>query len=271
MLMSWPVSALVAGVKIGSGRRSDSRSPAGSVHAADAAGLLVFLPARARQVAARDAFDRHRLASGARASSARAASSAWRRAAVGERVDVERQEMVRHQIAHPLEPERRTAASAPCPCRECPSRARSRRPRCDRSRRSAAPARRTERDLVDVAHLAAADELQTVEDVSRRGAVESTGDLAKDGKAYRQVAKVSQSERGAMRNCDRRSRISIPNPQSTPSVDPRSALSLTASVADRDAAVCARRVSVGPPPLTGAGRALLLARGCRSSTVPSGA
>ena len=31
MLMSWPLSALVAGVKIGSGSRSDSRSPAGSV------------------------------------------------------------------------------------------------------------------------------------------------------------------------------------------------------------------------------------------------
>ena len=29
MLMSWPLCALVAGVKIGSGRRSDSRSPAG--------------------------------------------------------------------------------------------------------------------------------------------------------------------------------------------------------------------------------------------------
>ena len=30
MLSSWPLSALVAGVKIGSGSRSDSRRPAGS-------------------------------------------------------------------------------------------------------------------------------------------------------------------------------------------------------------------------------------------------
>ena len=29
--MSWPVAALVAGVKIGSGSRSDSRSPGGSL------------------------------------------------------------------------------------------------------------------------------------------------------------------------------------------------------------------------------------------------
>ena len=31
MLMSWPVLALVAGVKMGAGRRSDSRRPGGSV------------------------------------------------------------------------------------------------------------------------------------------------------------------------------------------------------------------------------------------------
>jgi hypothetical protein len=31
MLTSWPVVALVAGVKIGSGRRSDSRNPDGSL------------------------------------------------------------------------------------------------------------------------------------------------------------------------------------------------------------------------------------------------
>ena len=60
MLMSWPLSAFVAGVKIGSGSRSDSRRPGGQRHAAHAAGLLVFLPARAREVAAGHALDRHR-------------------------------------------------------------------------------------------------------------------------------------------------------------------------------------------------------------------
>ena len=53
-----PCSALVAGVKIGAGSRSLSRSPAGSAHAADGAVLAVLLPARAREVATDDGLDR---------------------------------------------------------------------------------------------------------------------------------------------------------------------------------------------------------------------
>ena len=57
MLTSCPLAAFVAGVKIGSGSLSDSRSPAGQRDAAYRPGLLIFLPPRAREVAARDAFD----------------------------------------------------------------------------------------------------------------------------------------------------------------------------------------------------------------------
>ena len=60
MLTSWPLVALVAGVKIGVGSRSDSRSPGGNSIAADGAGRQVVLPAGAREISARDALDRHR-------------------------------------------------------------------------------------------------------------------------------------------------------------------------------------------------------------------
>ena len=105
MLMSWPLSAFVAGVKIGSGSRSDSRSPFGSCHAADAPGLLVLLPPRSREVAARHAFDRHGLGA---AHQHRPAFED--RGVAAERLretrDVGRKQMMPHEIAHALEPER---------------------------------------------------------------------------------------------------------------------------------------------------------------------
>ena len=62
---SWPSSAFVLGVKIGSGSCSDSRRPAGSAIPRDRAGGLVVLPARAGDVAAHDALDRAASAAGA--------------------------------------------------------------------------------------------------------------------------------------------------------------------------------------------------------------
>ena len=59
MFSSWPLSALVAGVKIGSGKRLLSVRPAGKLDAADGAALLVFLPARTGQITAHHALDRH--------------------------------------------------------------------------------------------------------------------------------------------------------------------------------------------------------------------
>ena len=53
-----PCSALVAGVKIGSGSRSLSRRPGGQRDPADRAARLVFLPARSGEVAADDGLDR---------------------------------------------------------------------------------------------------------------------------------------------------------------------------------------------------------------------
>ncbi len=61
MLMSCPLSSLVAGVKIGSGSRSLSVKPGGRRMPQTAAALLIFLPAGARQIAADDALDRHDL------------------------------------------------------------------------------------------------------------------------------------------------------------------------------------------------------------------
>ena len=83
MLMSWPLCALVAGVKIGCGRRSDSRSPAGSRDAAHLAGGEVVLPRRSRQIAARDALDRQRRRSPSPASIGRGTAAASSRIAAG--------------------------------------------------------------------------------------------------------------------------------------------------------------------------------------------
>ena len=62
MFSSWPVSAFVAGVKIGSGSWSASRRPAGSADPADRPGLLVLGPAGAGEVPARHALERDDLA-----------------------------------------------------------------------------------------------------------------------------------------------------------------------------------------------------------------
>ena len=104
--------------------------------AADAAGLLVFLPARARQVAARHAFDRHRIGL---AHEHRPAARAGPRAGGPPRGTPARPSKSGgagrdRPCGRTRSP---TAASAPCPCRGCRSRARSRTRRCDRSRRSA--------------------------------------------------------------------------------------------------------------------------------------
>ena len=58
MFSSWPCSALVEGVKIGSGSWSDSLSLLGQADAAHLARGLVFLPAGAGEIAADDALDR---------------------------------------------------------------------------------------------------------------------------------------------------------------------------------------------------------------------
>ena len=58
MFSSWPVVALVEGVKMGSGKASDSFRPGGKRDAADLAGGLVFLPGGAGDVAAHHALDR---------------------------------------------------------------------------------------------------------------------------------------------------------------------------------------------------------------------
>ena len=61
MFSSWPVWALVAGVKIGSGQALGLREALGKPVAADLAGGEVVLPPGAGQVAADDAFDREHL------------------------------------------------------------------------------------------------------------------------------------------------------------------------------------------------------------------
>ena len=108
MLMSWPLCALVAGVKIGSGSRSDSRSPAGSRMPQTSPVADVVLPARSRQIAARDALDRQRLGARDQHRSAAQQSSASARASAGIRRRIGRRARGwRRSIARPLEPERR--------------------------------------------------------------------------------------------------------------------------------------------------------------------
>ena len=72
--------------------------------AADLPGLLIFLPARSRQVAARHAFDRHRLGA---ADQHGPAPQLIRVLAggLGERVHVHRDQVMRDEIAHAAEPE----------------------------------------------------------------------------------------------------------------------------------------------------------------------
>ncbi len=93
---SWsPISAFVAGVKIGSGSCSDSREPGRQVDPADGARGLVVLPARARDVAAHDALDRHHLEP---LDQHRATGELLRDLGVGD-------EVVGADVAQPAEPE----------------------------------------------------------------------------------------------------------------------------------------------------------------------
>ncbi len=61
MLMSWPLWALVAGVKIGAGRREDSVRPRGSGMPQMPPVCRVVLPGRPGQISAGDALDRQRI------------------------------------------------------------------------------------------------------------------------------------------------------------------------------------------------------------------
>ena len=91
MFSSWPDCALVAGVKIGSGRRSGLGEAGGEPVAADLARGPVVLPAGAREVAAHHALDRQH-----------GEAAALRRAPVRP----EREEVVRADRAGAGEPER---------------------------------------------------------------------------------------------------------------------------------------------------------------------
>ena len=106
ILTSCPVAALVAGVKMGSGSRSDSRSAGRQLDAAHRSALLIFLPSRPRQVPARDAFDRKRLGL---ADQHRPPAERIRIAMSGSRVVLRprRAQVVRHDVARFAEPERR--------------------------------------------------------------------------------------------------------------------------------------------------------------------
>ena len=107
MFSSWPASALVDGVKIGSGSSADSFKPGGQLDAADGLRFLVFLPAAARKD------------SRARCIRWPAASAFFtiieRRASLsGERLQIFRQrivrageQMVRHERGEFLKPEMR--------------------------------------------------------------------------------------------------------------------------------------------------------------------
>ena len=146
MFSSWPLSAFVAGVKIGSGSRSLSRSPAAARCRTD--GRSPCSPStrcprdtRARRTRSRAASSCARASSGhagcpRRARARRGSRRRWSRAPGAARG--RRRSRTRT----------RSAASTRALCRECPTRARSRTPRCDRSRRSAAcrhrPRRRRE-------------------------------------------------------------------------------------------------------------------------------
>ena len=91
MFSSWPDCAFVAGVTIGSGRRSDSRRPAGQLVTANGPCPDVVLPAGPRQIAADDDLDREHLE-----------APALERPAVV----AKREQMVRDELLRPREPER---------------------------------------------------------------------------------------------------------------------------------------------------------------------
>ncbi len=98
MFSSWPVCALVAGVKIGSGSASLSRSPGGKLDAAHRARLLIFFPAGARQIAARHAFDVEHI----RALHPHRAAFEFGR----EARHIRAEQMIGHGVAQQIEPEK---------------------------------------------------------------------------------------------------------------------------------------------------------------------
>ncbi len=133
--MSWPVSALVAGVKIGAGRRSDSRRPGRQRDPTHRAARLIFLPARPGQIAAGHALDgnRRRAPHEHRAAREDIRVRARSRAGTGPRPSTAGGWARCRRCGRTRT---RKAASGPCPCPECPSRARSRTPKSGRWPRS---------------------------------------------------------------------------------------------------------------------------------------
>ena len=102
--MSCPVSALVAGVKIGTGSRSDSCQPRRQRDPADPTGLPVLLPAGTRQVPAGHALDGHRCRAphehGTTTQQARVTGDPS-----GILLRPCRQHMIRHEVTRAVEPE----------------------------------------------------------------------------------------------------------------------------------------------------------------------
>ena len=132
-----PTSALVEGVKIGSGSRSLSRRPAGSRMPADRPGAPVVLPAGARDVAADDHLDRQRPGSGGR-SSIRPRSSAALAGGLDRQVGrVGRQEVVGHDAGRSRRTRTGTGRSGRGPCPGSASAGRRRTPTADPRRRAA--------------------------------------------------------------------------------------------------------------------------------------
>ena len=121
MFSSWPFSSLVAGVKIGSGSRPLCASPP-AAHAADRAGLPIFLPTATGQLAAYHALDRHHLRLAHQAGPARQLGARGKAGGMSAR-SVLRGVGRRQRI----EPEQASAPSARGPCRESASAAPSRR------------------------------------------------------------------------------------------------------------------------------------------------
>ena len=103
--MSWPLAALVEGVKMGCGSSSLSRRPAGQADAADLARLAVLLPAGAGQIAARHALDVHAAGLGHQHRAAEEVRRDGERHALDLRAVDQAAEVVGDDVARELEPE----------------------------------------------------------------------------------------------------------------------------------------------------------------------